>query len=113
SGITKTVALAAITGSEALRHGHLGWIGKSPILANAAMQPFGARLRSFDGQGLQAVAEEVVAFVFGFFGALADAFSGGDDEERQVVAAAVLSRQNVIAEAEKIALALAREAKSV
>ena len=66
------------------------------------MQPFGARLRSFDGQGLQAVAEEVVAFVFRLFGALADAFAGGADEEREMVALAALARQNIIAEAEKV-----------
>src|SRR5690242_20178779 len=113
SRIAEAVALAPIAGSEALGHGHLGRIGEAPILTNAAMQPFGAAFGSFDGQSLQAVTQEIVAVVFCFFGALADAFTGGHYEEREVVTLAVLSGQNVIAEAEEVALALPGEAKSV
>src|SRR5689334_3311787 len=55
-GITEGVALAAITRSKALLHGHGGRIGESPIFADAAVEPFGATLCGFDRQGLQSVA---------------------------------------------------------
>src|SRR5207244_10169367 len=80
--ITKTVALAAIAGGEALRHGHPRPIAETPVLTDAAVHPLGAAFRSFDGKSLQAVAQEIIAFVFCFFGALADALAGRHDEKR-------------------------------
>src|SRR5256886_10537257 len=49
----------------------------------AAVHPLGAAFRSFDGKSLQAVAQEIIAFVFCFFGALADALAGRHDEKRE------------------------------
>ena len=56
---------------------------------------------------------EVVAIVLGFFAAGADAFAGGDDKKGEVIALAVLRRQDVVTEAEKIAGALALEMERV
>src|SRR2546430_17581564 len=79
----------------------------------AAVHPLGAAFRSFDGKSLQAVAQEIIAFVFCFFGALADALAGRHDEKREMVTLSVLGRQEVIAQAEEIALALPGKAERV
>src|SRR5579859_201820 len=107
--ITKAVALAAIARSESLRHGHLGGIGEAPVFADPAMQPFGAALRRFDSQGLQAVAEKIIPFVFCLFGALTDTFTCCNNKECEVVAAAALRGEDIIAQAKELALALPRK----
>src|SRR6202007_2171897 len=112
-GVAEAVTLAAIARSETLGHGELGRIGEAPIFADAAVQPFGAGFGGFDGERLEAVGFEVVAVVLGFFAALADAFAGGHDNKGDVIALAVLGREDIIAEAEKIAEALALEIESV
>src|ERR1051325_3776587 len=94
-GIAETIALASVAGREALCHGHLGCVGEAPVFTDTAMQPFGAGFGGFDGQSLQAMAQEIVAFVFCLFGALADTFSSSDDEKREVVALAILDRKSV------------------
>src|ERR1700740_666626 len=86
--VSEAVALSAIAGSKALRHSHFRGVGEAPVFPDAAVQPFRAAFRAFDGQGLQTVTEEVVAFVLGLFGARTDAFSSGDHEERQMIPAA-------------------------
>src|SRR5215475_9652430 len=106
SRITEAVALAAIARSQALRHGHLGRVGEAPVLTDAAVQPFGAALCRFNGQSLQAVTQEIVAFVLGLLRTLANSFAGRHDEEREMVALAVFGRQNIIAKAQEVALAL-------
>src|SRR6266704_2438246 len=56
---------------------------------------------------------EVIAVVLRFLRAAANAFARRHHEQRRVVALAVLCRQDVIAQAQKIALALPRESKCV
>src|ERR1700746_2794465 len=73
------------------------------------MQPFGAAFRGLNRKSLQAVAQEIVAFVLGPFRSRADAFARGHHKKRQVVALATLSGQDVIAEAKKVSLALPGE----
>src|SRR6266852_5953620 len=41
-GIAEAVALPAVARGEAILHRQLGRVGEAPLLANAAMQPFGA-----------------------------------------------------------------------
>src|SRR5205807_1473713 len=66
------------------------------------MQPFGAALRRLNRQRLQTVRLEVVARCLGLFGALANAFSRRDHENRRMIALAVSPRQYVIAQAQPV-----------
>ena len=60
-GIAEAVALAAVAGGEAVVHGEGGRIGEAPILADAAVQPFGGGFGGFDGQRLDGVGFEELA----------------------------------------------------
>ena len=88
-GIAEAVTLAAIARSEAVGHGERGRIGEAPIFADSAVQPFGAGFGCFDRQRLQAVGINNSRRLFGFFGAVANAGAGGDDEKREVIAPAI------------------------
>src|SRR5579885_3339140 len=111
--VTEAVALAAIAGSEALLHGHRGRVGKAPVFANAAMQPFRAAFGGFDSERLQPMGEEVFAALLHLLGALAHAGAGGNDEDSEMIPAAILLRQDVIAEAESVGAGLAAEVESM
>src|SRR5262249_50238394 len=80
--ITEAVALTAIARSQALRHNHLQRVREAPVLTDAAVQPFGAALCHFNNQSLQAVTQEIIAFVLNLLRALANSFANGHDEKR-------------------------------
>ena len=121
-GIAEAVTFAAVTRSETLGHGERGRIGEAPIFADASVQPFGAGFGGFDGESLEAVGKKITAGGFGFFGAFADSGSGGDYEEREMIALDIficaiivgalrIWRQDVIAQAKLFAYTLALEMK--
>ena len=56
---------------------------------------------------------EVLAFLLPLLGALADALAGGDDEQGDVIAAAVFRLEDVIAQAEAVLAPLPAELERV
>ena len=75
--------------------------------------PIGGAFRGFDGERLDAVGFDEFASLLECLGTLADTLARGDDEHRQVVAAAVFGVENVIAEAQAVFAALAAEMECV
>src|SRR5581483_4965666 len=112
SRITKTISFAAVTGGKPLMHGERGRIGEAPVFANAAMQPLGAGLGGFDTERLQGMRFEVFAARFRLFGMLDDSFAGSHDEQRDVVAPAVLRIERVIAQAKPVGFGLPSKAEA-
>src|ERR1700738_3554957 len=55
SRISKAVTLSAVSRSKPLRHCQVRSIWESPVFADSPVQPFGARFRAFNRQGLQSV----------------------------------------------------------
>ena len=56
---------------------------------------------------------EEFAALLGFFGLLADALARGDDEQRQVIAAAFLGIQDVVAQAQAVGFRLPAEVEGM
>ena len=77
------------------------------------MQPFSATLRRLDCQRLQPMRFEVIPLVLGFLRPIAYPLACRHHKQRQVVALSVLCGQNVIAQAQEIALPLPWESKCV
>ena len=77
------------------------------------MQPFGASFRGLDGQRLQRVRLEELAGLLGCVRIPREPGTRRDDEQRQMIAAAFLGVQNVIAEAQAIGARLAAEPECV
>src|SRR5579864_6308280 len=113
SGIAKAVTLAAIARGEAVGHRERGWIGEAPIFADSAVQPFGAGFGCFNRQRLKPVRIKIAARGFCSLGTVANAGACGDNEERDVIARAIRSREDVVAQAEIAGRALTLEMKSV
>ncbi len=111
--ISEAVALAAIARREALVHRHGGRVGEAPILADAAVQPFGAAFRRLEPQRLDGVHEQVLARLLGLLGALADARSRSDHKYRDVIAPAVQRVQHVVAQRQAVLARLAAEPEGV
>src|ERR1035438_754740 len=99
SRIAEAVALAAIFRGEAVVHGEGGRIGEAPILADAAVEPFRGALSRLNGQRLDGVRLEELAGLLPRLGSFADAGPRRHHEQRQVIAAAVLRFENIIAQA--------------
>src|ERR1035437_1267195 len=109
--VAEVVALAVILGSKAIVHGHGGRVGEAPILADAAVQPLRRGLSGFDGQRLDGVGLEELARLFPLLALFADTSARGDYHERQMIALAVVTFQDVIAQAEPVFAALAAKAE--
>src|SRR5579884_4251928 len=111
--ISEAVALAAIARREALVHCH-GWrVGKAPVLANTAMQPFGGGFRCLDTESLQRVCFEIFAALFRLFRMRDNAFASGDHKQRDVIAAAVLRVERIITQTEPVRFGLASKAEAL
>src|SRR5439155_17592953 len=111
--VSEAVALPSIAGGEALLHGHAGWIGEAPILANAAMQPLRAAFGRLDGKGLQAVRFEILTGLLPFFRFPANPRACRHYEEGHMITPAVHRIEHVIAEAQAILPQLAAELEGV
>src|SRR5262245_33399146 len=112
-GISEAVALASVPRCEPVAHGHRRRIREAPVLANAPVEPFGARLRGFDGERLYAVRFEELTATLPLLALFANSGAGGDDEQRETVAPAILGIEDVVAQAQAILASLAGELESV
>ena len=77
------------------------------------MKPFGAGFGRLNRQSLQDVREKKFAALLRFVGALPDAFAGGDDEQRDVIALVRPGIEDVVAQTQSVRRRLSPEAERV
>jgi hypothetical protein len=78
-------------------HAGAGRIWKSPIFAYTVVQPLRACFGGFKRQRLDGVRLEKFTRLFPLFGSLANARPSRDDEQSQMIAAAIRCRKDIVA----------------